>query len=101
MATMASRSISSRQASMSFFSVNGSPPPPVRGFLFWDRLADLHGGALLPGRVIKSRRRQQAGAVDAVAAGLRADVDDGVADAGGASAGDAIGADQPARDSAA
>ena len=55
---------------MSSFSVNGSPTWTV--------------GRFASAVVVELGRGQQAGAVDAVAAGLRADVDHRVADAGGA-----------------
>ena len=48
--------------------------------LLHERIADLHGRALLRRLLVELRRRHRR-AVDAVAAGLRADVVDGVADA--------------------
>jgi hypothetical protein len=59
----ASVAISSRHASSSSFSMNGSPT--------W------HGRALLERLLVELRRRHRR-AVDAVAAGLRADVVDGI-----------------------
>ena len=53
-------------------------------------VADLDGGALLLG-VRAELGRGHGGAVDAVAAGLGAHVDDGVADAGGGAEEDAVG----------
>ena len=50
--------------------------------LFRERIADLHGRALLLG-VLAELGRRHAGAVDAVAAGLGAEIDDRHADAGG------------------
>ena len=49
--------------------------------LLHERIADLHRRPLL-GRLLVELRRRHRRAVDAVAAGLRADVVDGVADAG-------------------
>ena len=49
--------------------------------LFGERIADLHGRALLLG-VLAELGRGHAGAVDAVAAGLGAEIDDRHADAG-------------------
>ena len=49
---------------------------------FRERVADLHGGALFLG-IGGELGGGHGGAVDAVAAGLRADIDDGVADPGG------------------
>ena len=51
--------------------------------LLHERIADLHGRPLL-GRLLVELRRRHRRAVDAVAAGLGADVVDRVADAGGA-----------------
>ena len=68
MPTSASVCITSRQASSSSFSMNGSPTCTAGRFS-----ADL---------VVELRRGHRR-AVDAVAAGLGADVVDGVADAGG------------------
>ena len=68
MATMASVAISSRQASISSFSAKGSPTCTV------GRFSSRIGGELGAGH---------GGAVDAVAAGLGADIDHGIADAGG------------------
>ncbi len=65
---MASVAISSRHASISSFSVNGSPTCTV------GRFSSAVGGKL---------GRGHGGAVDAVAAGLRADIDHRIADAGG------------------
>ena len=67
MPTIASVRISSRHASIRHFSVKGSPTCTV------GRFASLV--------VVELRRREQARAVDAVAAGLAADVDHRVADA--------------------
>ena len=64
---------------MRSFSVKGSPTCTVGRFCFASSAGELLGG----------HRR----AVDAVAAGLRADVDDGVAGALGAPEEDAVGAD--------
>ena len=50
--------------------------------LFRERIADLHGRAF-GFRVLAEFRRGHRGAVDAVAAGLRAEIDDRHADAGG------------------
>ena len=50
--------------------------------LLHERIADLHGRPLLRRLVVELRRRHRR-AVNAVAAGLGADVIDGVADAGG------------------
>ena len=61
--------------------------------LFGERVADLHGGALLVGFVVELGRGH-GGAVDAVAAGLGADVDDGQADALGGRVEDLVGARQ-------
>ena len=78
MPTTASVWKSSRHASSRSFSVNG--------------IADLHGRALLlrlvAGELLGRHRR----AVDAVAAGLRADVEDRIADALGAAAEDPVAA---------
>ena len=49
--------------------------------LLHERIADLHGRALL-GRFVVELRRRHRRAMDAVAAGFGADVVDGVADAG-------------------
>jgi hypothetical protein len=51
--------------------------------VFRERIADLHGRALLLGALAEFGRRH-GGAVDAVAAGLGAEIDDRHADAGGA-----------------
>ena len=59
--------------------------------LLGERVADLHGRALLVGFVVELGRRH-GGAVDAVAAGLGADVDDGQADALGGRVEDLVGA---------
>ena len=59
--------------------------------LFGERVADLHGRALLVGFVVELGRRH-GGAVDAVAAGLGADVDDRQADALGGRVEDLVGA---------
>ena len=50
--------------------------------LLGEGIADLHGGALLLG-ILVELGRGHGGAMDAVAAGLGADIDDGIADAGG------------------
>ena len=50
--------------------------------LLHERIADLHVGTLL-GRLLVELRRRHGRAVDAVAAGLRADVDDGIPGARG------------------
>ena len=50
--------------------------------LLGERIADLHGRALLLG-ILAELRRGHDGAVDAVAPGLRAEIDDRHADAGG------------------
>ena len=55
--------------------------------LLGEGIADLHGRALGVALCVELGRREQAGAVDAVAAGLAADVDHRVADAGGAARG--------------
>src|SRR5688572_5296162 len=52
--------------------------------LFHERIADLNVGPLGAGVFAESGRRHR-GPVNAVTAGLRADVNDGIADAGGAS----------------
>jgi hypothetical protein len=80
MAMMASFSISSRHC--------------LDEELLGERVADLDGGALLVTGLVELGGREEAGAVDAVAARLRADVDHRVADAGGARAEDPVGADQ-------
>ena len=77
MATMASVAISSRQASISSFSVNGSPTCTVGRFSS-DVVAELGRG--------------HGGAVDAVAPGLGADIDHRIADAGGGRIEDPVGA---------
>ena len=77
MAMMASFAISSRQASISSFSVNGSPTCTVGRF---------------SSRFVVELGRRHGGAVDAVAAGLGADVDDGQADALGRRVEDLVGA---------
>ena len=74
-ATMASVCISSRQASMSSFSVKGSPTWTVGRF-------SSEVGAELG--------RGHGGAVDAVATGFGADVDHRIADAGGGAEEDAV-----------
>ncbi len=62
--------------------------------LFGERVADLHGGALLV-RFVVELGRGHGGAVDAVAAGLGADVDDGQPDALRRRVEDLVGARQP------
>ena len=68
MATIASVAISSRHASISSFSVNGSPTCTV------GRFSSVVGGEL---------GRGHGRPMDAVAPGLRADIDHRIADAGG------------------
>ena len=58
--------------------------------LLGERIADLHGRALLLGVVVELGRRH-GGAVDAVAAGLGAEIDDRHADAGGRRVEDLVG----------
>ena len=58
--------------------------------LLHERIADLHGRPLL-GRLLVELRRRHRRAVDAVAAGLRADVVDRIADAGGAALDERVG----------
>jgi hypothetical protein len=58
--------------------------------LFRERVADLHGRALRFGILVEFRRRH-AGAVDAVASGLGAEIDDRHADAGGRRIEDLVG----------
>ena len=58
--------------------------------LFRERIADLDGGAFFLG-IGGELGGGHGGAVDAVAAGLRADIDDGVADAGGGGEEDLVG----------
>ena len=79
MAMMASVAISSRQASSSSFSVKGSPTCTVGRFSF-DVLVEF--------------RRGHGGAVNAVAAGLGADIDDGIARALGGGQENLVGARQ-------
>ena len=55
-----------------------------------ERVPDLHRGAEILGPLVELPRGQQAGAVDAVAAGARADVDDRVAGAGRGGPEDAV-----------
>src|SRR5207237_232062 len=58
--------------------------------LFGERVADLHGRALALG-ILAEFRRRHAGAVDAVASGLRAEIDDRHSDAGGRRVEDLVG----------
>ncbi len=64
--------------------------------LLGERVADLHGRALGQ-RIVVEGRRRHGGAADAVASGLRAEIDDGLADAGGLRIEDAVGAGEPDR----
>ena len=77
MAMMASDAMSSRQASISSFSVKGSPTCTVGRF---------------SSRLVVELGRRHGRAVDAVAAGLRADVDDRQPDALGRRVEDLVGA---------
>ena len=64
--------------------------------LLGEGVADLHGRALRLGFLVELGRRH-GGAVDAVAAGLGAEIDDRVPDAGGGRVEDAVGAGEPHR----
>ena len=75
-ATIASDAISSRQASISSFSVNGSPTCTVGRF---------------SSRILGEIGRRHGRAVDAVAPGLGADIDDRIADARGGRIEDLVG----------